>query len=180
MINKDNKLWEQFKDAFKITINSLPIETLEQSWLSRPSRNNFYFTNLLPKIAEHLELDFKRERPFRFDAIFFKRCSQTTEVPVVYIEAENEAKSSNEEIYKLCCINAPLKILFICNEWNETQKSKISSEYWHYIIDDFAEQNLLSGSTCILIGAWDDKLRFYSYCIDNKGNLFEEETLVEV
>ncbi len=175
-----NNIWDKFKSAFKEIITKYPIQTLEQSWLSKSDRSKFYFGSLLPKIATQLGLEFKTERPFRVDGLFFKRGSQTTEIPVVYIESENHAKSSNEEIYKLCCINAPLKILFICNEWTDTQKIEITNGYWNYIIDDFAEINLLIGNLCVLIAEWNEKLKIYSYCYNNKGVVFEDEILVEV
>lgn len=175
-----NTLWENFKQSFKMTVKSYPIPTLEQSWVSKAERSKFYFESLLPKISELLELEFRTERPFRIDAIFFKRGSQTTDIPVIYIESENNIKSSNEEIYKLCCISAPLKILFVCNSWTEKQKDEIVNGYWQYIIEDFAEAKLLSGNICILIAEWDDNLKFYSYCFNSSGFLFEEEVLISI
>jgi len=173
-----NALWENFKQSFKTTVNNFPIQTLEQSWVSKAERSKFYFESLLPKISGLLELEFKTERPFRIDAIFFRRGSQTTEVPIVYIESENDAKSSHEEIYKLCCISAPLKILFVCNSWTDRDKYEITNGNWHYIIEDFAETNLLTGNICVLIAEWDENLKFHSYCFNDKGNLFEEEVLI--
>lgn len=180
MIFDTNILWDNFKKSFIATVNDYPIQILDQSWLSRGDRSKFYFKSLLPKIATLLDLKFKTERPFRIDGIFFREGSQSTEVPIVYIESENNAKSSHEEIYKLCCVSAPLKVLFICNDWTEKDKNKIVDGYWNYIIDDFAESNLLTGNFCILIAEWNEKLKFHSYCFNDKGLLFEEEILIEI
>ena len=51
-----------------------------------------------------------------------------------------------------------MKVLFICNEWTEKDKNEIVDGYWNYIIDDFAESNLLTGNFCILIAEWNEKL----------------------
>ncbi len=175
-----NTLWDNFKTAFKQMAKNFPVQVLEQSWLTKSDRTKLYFEILLPKIAMLLDLKFKTERPFRFDGIFFKQGSQNTEVPIVYIESENDAKSSHEEFYKLCCISAPLKVLFICNAWTAIDKEEITNGYWNYIIDDFAETNLLTGNICIIIAEWDETLKFYSHCFNDKGILFEEETLIEI
>lgn len=175
-----NNLWENFKTAFITTVNTFPIQTFEQSWVSKPERSKFYFESLLPKIAPLLSLEFRTERPFRIDGIFYKKSSQTTEVPIIYVESENDAKYSHEEIYKLCCISAPLKVLFICNEWTEDDKKEIIDGYWNYIIDDFAEENILTGNLCIIIAEWRDTLKFHTYCFNDKGTLFEEKILIEI
>lgn len=156
------------------------MQIFEQSWVSKSERSKFYFESLLPRIAPRLGLEFRKERPFRIDGVFFKRASQSTEVPLIYVESENYAKSSHEEIFKLCCISAPLKVLFICNEWTEVDKREITDGYWQYIIDDFAEEKILIGNLCIIIAEWNDRLRFHTCCFNNKADLFEEKILAEL
>lgn len=175
-----NRLWENFKYAFKDIISSFPINTLQQSWSSSTARNEFYFKTLFPKIALSLNFEYKTERPLRTDAIFWKRGGQTTELPFVYIESENTARNSHEEIYKLCCLSSKLKILFICNLWTTKEKDELVDGFWKYQIDDFSEANILTGNLCIVIAEWTDRLRFYSHCYNENAILFEDDLLIEI
>ena len=66
-------------------------------------------------------------------------------MPIIYLESENDIRTSEREVNKLCMLNAPLKILMVCNEWNSGSKKLTKEYYWDYIIEDFAEQIGLRG-----------------------------------
>lgn len=132
------KLWQVFKKKLITSLKADP-EGLLQSWGSKANRTEYYFKNLLPKIAFEMGYSFKSEKPLRVDGLFYKTASQSTPIPYIVIESENNIHSSSEEIEKLCFISAPLKVLFVVNEWNDILSKKIASEYWEYIIGDFAQ-----------------------------------------
>ena len=89
------------------------------------------------KIAKSLNPSIT-EKPFRIDGIFVKTAGQTTTVPIIYLESENIATNSHEEVYKLCCLNSPLKVLIVCTDWDsEIWRNKIIDGHWHYIVEDF-------------------------------------------
>jgi len=131
------ELWNDFKISFEETVNEIDKSAFIDAWKDMPSRTLFYSTKLLPEISKKLGLSYQKEKVNRFDGVFYKTASQNTDVPVIYIESENDAKSSDREIFKLLAINAPLKVLLICNEWNENEKKEIAYGYWHYQITDF-------------------------------------------
>lgn len=76
-------------------------------------------------------------------------------------------------------MNAPLKILMISNEWNDSSKKELSEGYWDYIIEDFAESTLLTGYFVVIVAEWLETLRFFSYVYDNNGNKIESDLLIE-
>jgi hypothetical protein len=174
-------LWAAFREAMIASIKETDFSSFETAWKSCDNRTEFYFTELLPKIAARLDLGFRKERPFRTDGIFWKKGGQTTEVPIIYVESENIATTSDSEVYKLCCINAPLKVLILCTPWGDPLwKKELSEGYWHYIIDDFNDEVGLTGYFAIIIAAWDKSLKFHSYVLDEEAELIEDNLLTEI
>ena len=175
-----NQLWKNFKDCLLSTLAEFPIIKIEEAWVSQKERTFFYFEHLLPKIAEKMNLGFRKEKPFRIDGIFFKQGGQTTEVPLIYLESENNPASTHEEIFKLCCLNAPLKILFICADWTDKTKESLSKGNWQYIIDDFNDEVSLTGHIAIIVAEWNERLKFYSYVFDENAKIIEDKLLLEI
>lgn len=173
-------LWEAFRNAIISSIQETAITVFEEAWKSCYQRTEFYFNELLPQVAGKLNLQFKKERPFKIDGVFWTKAGQTTEVPVIYLESENIATRSNEEVYKLCCVNAPLKVLIICTEWDDaTWRKELGEGYWHYIIEDFKDEVGLKGLLAFIIADWQETLRFHSYVINEGGEVAEDTLLAE-
>jgi hypothetical protein len=102
-------------------------------------------------------------------------------VPIIYIESENYVTTSHEEVFKLCCVNAPLKVLFVCTTWDDPSwKEKVAYGHWHYIVEDFMEQSSLTGYFAFIIAVWDETLKFHAYVLDEKAELIEDGLLLEL
>jgi hypothetical protein len=166
-------LWTTFKTSLKQVIRETDFE---EPWKSRRGRTKLYFKSLLPKVASLMNLDFGEEMKFRVDGTFYVKSGQGgVKVPIVLIESENDARTSDDEVYKLCFLNAPLKVLMICNDWNEKTKLDLCEGYWDYIIESFAEENVLTGYFAIIAGEMNQNLKFYTYVYDDNGKQIEKE-----
>ena len=172
------QLWAVFKKMLTETLNETPIEIVGDAWNSNPERTKFYFDFLLPKIANKMKFNYEKEKVFRVDAVFYIKAENGYQVPIVFIESENNADDTETEIYKLCCLNAPLKVIFICQEWTEKRKKEITEEYWDYIIDAFVKENLLVGYLGVIVAEWMDDLKFYSFAYNENGKMVEEQTII--
>jgi hypothetical protein len=174
-------LWNKFKHSLIESIKETEVIAFKAAWKSCSDRTKFYFGELLPKVAKKLDLGFHKEKPFRIDGIFVKKGGQTTDVPLIYLESENIAASSHEEVYKLCCLNAPLKVLIVCTEWDdEFWKKQIIDGHWHYIVEDFKDELSLTGSFAFIIAAWDETLKFHAYVLDEHAEITEDTLLIEI
>jgi hypothetical protein len=171
--------WNSFKNALSQAVTETPLEDASNAWNSSSERTQFYFDFLLPKVSHLMELGFEKEKLFRVDAVFYKKANNGYQIPIVYIESENNVQSSYEEIYKLCCLNAPLKILFICVPWTPENKKLIVDDDWQYIVQDFASEDSLQGYLGIIVAEWmEEGLKFYALYFDQNGNLSDEGVLV--
>jgi len=175
-------LWTTFKNSLVESINETDKSIFEQAWKSRSERTLFYFDSLLPKVASKMNLEFEKEMNFRVDGTFYIKAGQTSKVPIILLESENEAFTSHYEFHKLCLLNAPLKVLMICNDWNDSSKKILTENFWGYIIEDFAEECSLTGYFAIIIGEWNENLKFYTFVYDNHGNSIgtEDKLLIEI
>jgi len=178
MSNQSLQLWQQFKAELKKKTSLMSFERFETAWKSRSNRTVYYFDHLLPEIANALGLGFKKEKTFLVDGIMYLKASQETEVPKIFIESENNIHCSNEEVYKLCSLNAPLKILFLCHEWTPETSQQIAEWYWDYIIGDIKEENGLIGYLAIIVAEWNESLKFHSYVYDNNAIVIEKEEFI--
>lgn len=174
-------LWNNFKQSLLESIQETDVSAFEQAWKSCNERTQFYFDNLLPNVARKLKLGFQKEKPFRIDGIFTVKGNQNNEIPIIYLESENNARSSHEEVYKLCCLNAPLKVLIVCTEWDDQLwKEQIVQGHWHSIIQDFKDKLHLTGHFAFIIAAWMETLKFHSYVLDENAKLIEDTVLIEL
>ena len=174
------QLWTSFKTSLLDSIKETAISDFEKAWISRTDRTLFYFDSLLPKIANKMNLEFAKETFFRVDGTFYKKGGQTSKVPIIFLESENDVRTSEGEVIKLCLLNAPLKVLMICNDWNETSKKIISEGYWEYIIEDFKDESLLTGYFAFIIAEWNENLKFYSYVYNEKAEIIEDELMITI
>ncbi len=155
----------------------LPLKRLGSPVATEP---NFISLNCCPKSRKSWISDF-REKPFRIDGIFVKKGGQTIDVPIIYLESENIATTSHEEVYKLCCLNAPLKVMILCTEWDDQfWKKQITENHWHYIVDDFKDELSLTGYFAFIIAAWDETLKFHAYVLNENADLIEDDLLLEI
>jgi hypothetical protein len=85
MENTSNNLWSNFQTLFKAELETTSTEILNNAWQSCGSRTNFYFDDLLPKVAGKMLLDFTKEEMFRVDGIFYKKTESGYKVPKIFI-----------------------------------------------------------------------------------------------
>ena len=174
-------LWETFKQEFKLAFEKTDRSSLFEIWKDDEKWTNHYFTTILPKLQSPLKMIFKKEYPFRVDGVFLQIGEQKQEVPIIYIESENDITTSDREIVKLCSVNSPLKILLTySNIWSTSKdlKNNIIDGYWQYIIEDYQEQLGLTGYTAIIIvEKINDGLNFHSYVFDADAKLIEDNLM---
>ena len=174
------KTWETFKSNVHQAMQSMPYDQLCKGWESKTNRTRLYFDELFPQVASAMGYEYGKEKLFRIDGVFYRRGPSGYLVPHVFIESENDADSAGDEVYKLCCLNAPLKILFICQEWTLDRKTELTQDEWNYIINDFVKENHLIGILGIVVAEWDTEFKLHTFAYNAKGNLFDSEPLVIV
>lgn len=112
-IDLGKKLWDKFRDALEQKLKAEDKNGLETAWDSITERTDFYY-KIIPQIADDLKLEYKEEL-FTVD---FALCEKSTSghfVPRIFIESENEPrKIAYNELYKLCILSSPLKIIISC------------------------------------------------------------------
>jgi len=182
--------WKKFRDSLKGNLEAANQAALKNAWNSQPERTEFYTRKLLPKVAEDLGLYCTTEL-FKVD---FALCAKSTSghmVPLIFIESENDACSATHEMWKLCSLSAPLKVLISCIEWCEDpgywppfgikgEKSRLLLD-WKSIIKAHNEvwpQPCVYG---IVIGELkENTLRFYSYGLGANGCELDPEGVLEL
>ncbi|QEC68736.1 hypothetical protein FRZ67_16015 [Panacibacter ginsenosidivorans] len=174
------QLWNLFKSSLLEALKETNTDEFDKGWSTSPQRTLFYFDTLLPKVAKKMNLKYELETFFRVDITFYKEAGQTSKIPIVYIESENDVRTTEGEVIKLCRLNAPLKIIMVVNDWNDSSKKIISEGFWEYIIEDFKDESLLTGYFAFIIGERNNGLKFYSYVYNELAEIIEDKLLVEI
>ncbi|MCL2525401.1 MAG: hypothetical protein FWF20_11915 [Betaproteobacteria bacterium] len=181
--------WKQFKDNFQSELEATLPDTFNQAWKSSDSRTTFYREYLLPKVAVRMNLKRCNEL-FKVDYAFCKSDSFGNQVPLVFIESENNAFSATHEVRKLCSLAAPLKVLITCVEWSDEPGEWPNGGHRTNLMKNWA--NIISGHSqiwpqpcvygVIVAERWKKRLRYYSEglsssgaSVDAHGVLFERE-----
>lgn len=116
-MQKGADLWDDFKRLFPAEVRKLNDEQRKQFWSSRPARTNTY-RNLLPRVAAGLKLEYNSEYSeslFRIDGLMADRACHG--MPRIWIEYENDARTTEREMDKLCYVRSPLKVLITVDRW---------------------------------------------------------------
>ncbi|MBA2271246.1 MAG: response regulator [Chthoniobacterales bacterium] len=136
-------------------------------------------------MASALGFGFQAEL-FKVDFAMWTR-DATTPVPVVFIESENFATSADHEMRKLTCIAAPLRVLMVPVEWDESEGVWASGglrrqllTQWQHIVRSYNQVWPRQGVCGVVIGEWrrDNHLRFYANAFDPTGNLLHDTDLI--
>jgi hypothetical protein len=174
--------WKEFCDAFKNILGKKTFVQLDNAWASDGTRTNFYFPEVLCDVAKIMGMEYRAE-VFTADAAFVRKGSGGTEVPMVWIESENDAGSAEHEVRKLCSLAGPLKILMICSEWDETwphggMRTKWIGK-WQPIVKDYGEFWPLPSLFGIIVGQRKDKeWKFYAMPIGQCGDIIGQEQVL--
>ncbi len=178
--------WRCFREQFSAQLQGTEKLVLQTAWSSSAERTSFYSNTLLPRVADALNLAVKTEL-FKVDVALCAKSSTGHDVPLIFVESENNAFTATHEVSKLCCLSAPLRVLITCVEWNETPdfwpsggtRARLLSE-WQDIMRAHCQFWPQPGVIGILVGEWgtDNKLRFYAMAIGNNGDTCESESIV--
>ncbi|RYE23123.1 MAG: hypothetical protein EOP51_11520 [Sphingobacteriales bacterium] len=172
---KNEQLWNQFKLCLKEYIDGTSIESFNNAWISCSNRTLFYKKDMFPVIAMRMGLEYQVKEYLTVDATFYKKGNHKYQIPIVQIESENNIDSTENEIYKLCCLNAPLKILFICCDFDEHKKHQLTEDWWSYILSDFCKMNKLVGILGIVVAQYcEDGLSYNCFAYGEDGKLIVE------
>jgi ActR/RegA family two-component response regulator len=180
-------LWKRFCAALAQRLESTGREDLWKAWSTHPERTSFY-RRLLKNIAEDLGLDFQHEL-FTVDFVMWTRSDPP--IPVVFVESENYAFTAHHEVRKLSCIAAPLRILIVPIEWDDSPGvwpkggwRRQLLDQWRQIVVSYQRAWSRSGVFALVIGEWrpDNILRFYANAFDARGDLVSnaDQVLVEM
>jgi len=184
-------LWSQFSDSLALQLRQTAHADLASSWASPGRRTRFYATDLLKRVAADLGLVLQRERLL----VDYALCTATHDVPLIFIESENDPFLADQEIWKLSALSSPVRVLISVAEWDETPAVWASGgcrtkrlSRWRAIAQSFSDEiGDVSGVTAAIIGEWrrDDVFRLYAYRIagdpwpDGPEVLFEERMTVK-
>lgn len=181
--------WNKFKKSLKGRLDTIGLNKIEDAYLSNPTWTCFYKSVLFPKIANDLGLEYNKDKEYlTVDATFYRKSKPETgdwEIPIVLIESENQIdtidqSATGDELYKLCCLNASLKVIFSWkDDWNDSTQKYYADEGWQYVIDAFANASVLVGYlVMIVVVKRADKFEFN--CTVYKENGECEKEIIEI
>lgn len=181
---------EDFRAFFSVALDHFSSEELRQAWSSPDARTLFYARDFFPYLASKAGMNHQLEQ-LNVDHLIFTKILPTP-TPVVWIESENAVTTAEREIWKLCCLNGPLKVLLTVMAvddgiaWSGPgaapgfppgwQTPKDCFERWGRQVKSFVDQGMDVGSLWVVVGElapeWDPKaglLRFYAADISPKS-----------
>lgn len=173
--------WRKFKGAFRQELSACAADEVSTAWKKSTNRTTFYEENLLPRVADNLQLKFLKEE-FKIDYSLCKQAPDGYLVPLIFVESENIAMVADSELRKLCLLYSPLKVLITCVEWSDEPgywkkggcKAKLTKK-WSNIIR--AHNSILPqlAVTGVIVAEWNTYLRYYSLAFDHRGELIDSE-----
>jgi len=177
-------LWNDFLKYFELELRNTPVTHLVWAWESAANRTKSYRDCLLPKIAARMSLTARYEL-FRVDSSFCVGHDDSVWVPIVHVESENNAASATHEVAKLSALNAPLKVLIVCDEWSTyggwshggREASHLAK--WRAVINAYRYHYSGNGPVGLIVGELgnDKRLRFFSTLLNGStgcgGPFFE-------
>ncbi len=166
--------WKKFLMAFGSVLDKCSQEDIRKAWSTLRARTAFYAIKVLPGVAEELKLEYDTKEFLNIDHVF----RDSSNVPRVFIESENNAARAEEEIWKLCTVSCPLRVLITVVEWDPTPGVWISPPSqrnallpkWGVIAT--AHHTVLPnrGLLALLVGELRDlRFRFYAHHFDSEA-----------
>lgn len=178
------RLSADFREQFRAVIEAASPADLTQMWSDSHRRTEFYARTLMPELAVRMEMGVASE-VLRVDYTLVEKASG---VPLVVVESENEAFRAQEELWKLCCLSAPLRVLLTVVQWDDTPgvwegggwRSRLLHN-WGCTVKAHAAVFPVPSLLLVLVGEWRaNALRYHlaSFSLTS-GELVEEGLLVE-
>lgn len=170
------KLLQTFHTAFRVAINETEVSELSVAWSSNKRRTAFYCDVLMPNIAMQLNMEHGKEE-FKIDYVLSQISLRGAMIPQIFIESENDYKSANHEIRKLCSINSPLKVLITVTQQLFTPEPSAGAfkklREWQTIIRAHHENNPdFRGIISVIVGQQcTNGIQYYACAFNQEGNL---------
>jgi hypothetical protein len=150
------ELWARFQAAFVRRLSATSADAFNIAWSGKSQRTLFYKVDLLPSVASYLGLVFDTEQL----AVDYRMCRISVRgvpVPQVFVESENDFKSANHEISKLCSLNAPLRVLITALDgWSSIgaeSKGHGKLREWQDVVRAHAEERYYDGVIGVIVGS---------------------------
>ena len=187
--NSATEWWKMFQESIAKELSNTPSQRLWEAWGSRGRRTIFYTEDLLPPVARELGLEWETE----LLAVDYAMSLPISRVPLVFVEAENDIGNAYNEVRKLCCLSAPVRVLLTVGEWDATEGVWSHGglrltllKTWQAIVEAHVKARPSASVLGVLVGEWcdalparsDHRLRFYSYLIDANAALSTDQTEV--
>jgi len=178
------ELWLSFRCAFSDVLKVRPDTELVEAWAAHSGRTKFY-RRVLDAVAAKMNLRCEGEL-FKVDFAMWTAQSDTSgeDVPIIFVETENNAFTCHEELRKLASITAPLKILIAVTQWDEavgvwgsgSHKKKLLN-HWQQIIRSYNSVWPRSGILGIIVGERrpDSLLCFHASALNPNGDLLVDD-----
>jgi len=165
-------LWPNFKKEFVAQIKQQRDIGFKEAWTGPANRTKFYVEKIFPNVAKNLGLVLTTEL-FKVDAaLAIKQQPTNWEIPIIFIESENNFDTAAEEFYKLCSLSAPLRVLITITDDINNENTIGWLKDWSSYIETYSELWQNRGILGIIIA--DYRFNFYSMAWDEKGALIEE------
>src|SRR5438445_12759241 len=105
-MGNSSELWTKFKEALMAEVRSLAQEgLLGECWGTETGRTKMYTERIVPGIGQRLGLEYVPEW-LNIDGGYWDRG-----LARIFLETENNAQITYQEMDKLCHVRAPLKVL---------------------------------------------------------------------
>jgi hypothetical protein len=170
-------LWQDFKHLFSEACDKHHLDGLTKAWCSSGDRTTFYVNTIFPEIAEKMNLKLRREL-FKVDAAFCKVSDSGYDVPLIFIESENDASSATHEMRKLSSLNSPCRVLIVCCEWSSdlwghSGRQDELIKIWSAIVKSHSDLGNLNGTIGIINVEWGEFLRLTAASWNEEGEMPE-------
>jgi hypothetical protein len=187
----DNKfdsaqLWDVFLAKFKQEVK----KGLYKNDVDTNGKRTLFYKNLFSKLLENEigkslcnegNLKYRKEEYSRVDHSLIYSGEYKWEVPIILIEVENNQNpdSNFEEIYKMCYLNAPLKLIFLCVNWPDMKYSTID-DYWASIIFAYKHSIGIVGTIGVFVlDISNDNPKYYYHKLVFNNELLRTELKLE-
>lgn len=158
--------WPEFLIAFGRVLDRCLPQAILNAWSTWTNRTSFYASDVLRAVAkEELNLEYGTKEFLNIDHVFRDSCR----IPRVFIESENKVTTAEEEIWKLCAVSCPLRVLLTVVEWDLNQEiwtpshasqQKVLLPQWGKIAADHHKVWPTPSSLALLVGELCDPVKY--------------------
>ena len=176
----DEPLSVRFCAAFANALGNADLGLLRAAWLTPGARTAFY-ADLFRQVGAELTLDLEQELLI----VDFALIGRSDRVPRVFIESENVASFAVQEVRKLCCLSAPLKVLLTVAEWDNSPsvwpKGAVREQLlpvWCEEVSRHRAAGTLVGEVIVVVAEWRPENILHCYTRSLESSTTADEIFV--